>query len=425
VTDSGYSFDTFQATFTVDNVIYTSGELGTDADDIFVPESGWALDLSAGGDDTVVLSADEGVSDKANAVSVSSFTEGDKLFVEATGSDGTGWSGNALNVINGVQYANVATAGNSWDVGLNYLLDLEQGASYKLTFDAKGEAGRNIKAAVGKNGGDYANLSSEVTLTDSWQTFTVELDGMWFDTTADGGRAFFEMGAATGEVFIDNVQLHKAATSNQALELEFNDPSNLLVGEFGGAVPSFAQKENGSVAEDTLKVVKASGAETWAGVVLYQASNGSMLLDGSQTATMEVYAEQAGDLTLKVEKSSYAADYFGSTESVVEGWNTITFDLGGYTGTGSLNKVVLQFDTSAVGADQTYFINSLTFGNEVSEVNWSSEDGANLISNSDFQVNDVTITQDNGDSILTTGSGDNLLYLAVIEDALIDESDLI
>jgi len=60
----------------------------------------------------------------------------------------TGWIGNAFNVVDGVNSANVALAGNAWDVNLSQVLALEAGASYTLSFKARGTENRKLTAGI-------------------------------------------------------------------------------------------------------------------------------------------------------------------------------------------------------------------------------------------------------------------------------------
>ena len=48
----------------------------------------------------------------------------------------TGWSGNALNIVDGVSRADVGAAGNPWDVNLSGDVVLVPGADYTVTFTA-------------------------------------------------------------------------------------------------------------------------------------------------------------------------------------------------------------------------------------------------------------------------------------------------
>lgn len=131
-------------------------------------------------------------------------------------SGATGWIGNAVNVQtdngNAFNFANVASGGNAYDVNLSYVLEITQGKTYKLTFDASSDINRTMLAGIGLNEAPYTNTTQTVSLTPSIQTFTYE-----FTATEFGGansRIIFDMGADIGVVVIDNVILEETEPSN-------------------------------------------------------------------------------------------------------------------------------------------------------------------------------------------------------------------
>lgn len=125
--------------------------------------------------------------------------------------DTTGWIGNAANVVaqgpNYVNEANVAAAGNPWDVNLSQVLSLTAGTSYTFSFDAWTDATtgtRTVIAGIGLNEAPWTAVTETATLTDTPQTFTYT---MVAPVTSANNRVLFDMGAASGFVFLDNVSL--------------------------------------------------------------------------------------------------------------------------------------------------------------------------------------------------------------------------
>lgn len=121
------------------------------------------------------------------------------------------WYGNALNVQtdggNSYNFADVATAGNAFDVNLSQGLTLVQGEVYELKFDASTSAGntRTMVAGIGLAVAPFSADVQEVTLTETTQTFTLTLTAAGFG--GSDSRVLFDMGADTGIVVIDNVSL--------------------------------------------------------------------------------------------------------------------------------------------------------------------------------------------------------------------------
>jgi hypothetical protein len=122
------------------------------------------------------------------------------------------WEGNAFNVQteggNSFNFADVATAGNPFDVNLSQGdLDITQGETFTLSFDASTDAAtgsRPIIAGIGLFEAPFTNQSEEVVITSTTQNYVVELTANF---TSTNSRVLFDMGAATGVVVIDNVVL--------------------------------------------------------------------------------------------------------------------------------------------------------------------------------------------------------------------------
>lgn len=123
------------------------------------------------------------------------------------------WYGNAANVVdlggsNFVNQANVLAVGNPFDVNLSQNINLTSGLTYELTFTAFTDAttaSRNIIVGLGQNNAPWAALTSTTTLTATPQTFSYQYTINYGDAVGD--RVIFDLGAATGFVFIDNVSV--------------------------------------------------------------------------------------------------------------------------------------------------------------------------------------------------------------------------
>ncbi|WP_405202489.1 hypothetical protein [Dokdonia sp. LLG6352-1] len=119
------------------------------------------------------------------------------------------WFGNAFNVQedggNSFNFANVMVAGNAFDVNLSQGLEITQGATYTLTFDASSDGNRTLIAGIGLNEAPFEAVIETVNLTTTTQTFTLTLEASTFGSS--NSRVLFDMGAETGVVVIDNVSL--------------------------------------------------------------------------------------------------------------------------------------------------------------------------------------------------------------------------
>ena len=123
------------------------------------------------------------------------------------------WTGNAANPVdlgggNYVNQADVTSPGDAWNVNLSHPLALVAGKTYKLSYDAYTDATtatRTMVAGIGESGDNFDSLTDNPALTSTSQTFTYEYTVNYNDVA--NSRVLFDMGAATGFVFIDNVSL--------------------------------------------------------------------------------------------------------------------------------------------------------------------------------------------------------------------------
>ncbi|WP_298121572.1 T9SS type A sorting domain-containing protein [Flavobacterium sp.] len=123
------------------------------------------------------------------------------------------WTGNAANVVDlgagaYVNQANVTAVGNPYDVNLSQNIALENTKTYELSFDAFTDSAtgtRTMIVGLGQNNAPYIALTATSTLTATSQTFTYQFTVNYGEAVGD--RVIFDMGAATGYVFIDNVSV--------------------------------------------------------------------------------------------------------------------------------------------------------------------------------------------------------------------------
>ena len=109
------------------------------------------------------------------------------------------------NLGNTYYSVNVVTAGNTFDVNLSQKVEIIQGNTYTLTFDAWSDTNRSIIAGIGLSADPWTNNSQSVDLTSTRTTYTLTLAAS--DFGASNARVLFDSGAETGVVNIDNVSL--------------------------------------------------------------------------------------------------------------------------------------------------------------------------------------------------------------------------
>lgn len=238
------------------------------------------------------------------------------------------WYGNAANVVDlgggsYVNQANVGAAGNPWDVNLSQDVLLEDGKTYRFTFDAFTDAitgSRTIIAGLGQNNAPYSALTYTPTLTSSPQTFSYDITINYGNTVAD--RVIFDMGAAVGYVFIDNVSVVEVLP----LVLGFEPAESGSVGaEFGGMAPPVVEDGTGTNTTKVLKIVGNPSTDVWQGVNLTLTT--PVDLSTSQTMTMDVFFADPITFLVKVTGGSGAATVVAAAASHPGGsvWQTVSF----------------------------------------------------------------------------------------------------
>jgi PKD repeat protein len=99
----------------------------------------------------------------------------------------------------------VNAAGNPFDVNLSQKgLNLTQGTTYRLTFDAWSNVNRNMIVGIGLSGAPWTNQSITQNITTQVQSYTIDLVANF---SSANSRVLFDLGAAVGRVNIDNVKL--------------------------------------------------------------------------------------------------------------------------------------------------------------------------------------------------------------------------
>ena len=104
-------------------------------------------------------------------------------------------------------FFNVPSAGNPWDVNLTQKLEIVDGGTYVMTFDAWSDRTRTIVAGIGLSAAPFSSETETVTINTTRTTYTYTFTATGWGAT--DARVLFDNGAAAGEVYIDNVSLSK------------------------------------------------------------------------------------------------------------------------------------------------------------------------------------------------------------------------
>ena len=100
---------------------------------------------------------------------------------------------------------NVEAAGNVYDVNMSQKVELIEGNSYTLTFDAWSDTSRTIVAGIGLSGPPWTNTGAPLSITTTRTTYTFTYTAIGFGAT--DARVLFDIGGEVGLVNIDDVTL--------------------------------------------------------------------------------------------------------------------------------------------------------------------------------------------------------------------------
>lgn len=170
----------------------------------------------------------------------------------------------------------VTSAGNSFDVNISQKLEIIDGKTYTLTFDAWSDTNRAIVAGIGLSGGSFANNSVPVNITTTRTTYSLTLTANGFG--AIDARVLFDLGAEIGLVNLDNISL-------------FEGNGNLLTnGTFElGSAPWIV-----GVNDSAPAPIVTDGANTYYSVNVTSAGNA---FDVNVSQKLEIVAEETYVLT--------------------------------------------------------------------------------------------------------------------------------
>jgi len=128
-------------------------------------------------------------------------------------------------------------------VNVSQKLEIVQGNSYTLTFDAWSDVNRSIIAGIGLSGGNFANDSKPVAISTVRETYTLTLSSANFGAT--DARVLFDLNGENGMVNIDNVSLN-IVKDNLLVNGDFEAGSNPWIVGVDDNAPAPVVTDNGN-----------------------------------------------------------------------------------------------------------------------------------------------------------------------------------
>ena len=168
-------------------------------------------------------------------------------------------------------------AGEASSVNVSKKVEIINGNSYTLTFDAWSDRNRAIIAGIGLSSAPFNAITETIDITPERTTYSVTMEATFGDSDA---RVLFDLGAEVGLVNIDDVSL---INNNVATDLSFQVD---VYGDNEGtsSIPSY-QKLNDDT--DWYKIYDTKGTD----ILIVEKNDGSIWFAGgnSMDNVTEIY----------------------------------------------------------------------------------------------------------------------------------------
>lgn len=282
----------------------------------------------------------------------------------------------------------VKSSGAQTWAGTTLTADGTLGFAHKLPFDGVNtrmtvrvyspDSGIKVRLKVEDhaNNGVFVETDATTTKSNAWETLVFDFANpastpLDITKTYDKLSIFFDFGVAgAGKTYyFDDVSFDRFAT----LTFDASTVAYAFAG-FGGAEDSSVAVDPTNPLNKAVKVVKASGAQTWAGTTMSMGTSDFSLPRIPFTASdtrmlVRVYSPDAGiKVKLKVEDASNGSINVeqDATTTTSNAWETLLFDFatpvaGVVDLTKTYNKASIFFDFGVAGAGKTYYFDDVTF----------------------------------------------------------------
>ncbi|MEM7297611.1 MAG: DUF5011 domain-containing protein, partial [Bacteroidota bacterium] len=108
-----------------------------------------------------------------------------------------------------------ANANEPFTVNLSQEVAIEQGKTYKLSFNSSSDTDRSFIAGIGLNGGSFASSAETVNVTTTENRYELTLTAS-FGEAGVNNRVLFDLAGETGVVVLDNIALEEVESTTPA-----------------------------------------------------------------------------------------------------------------------------------------------------------------------------------------------------------------
>jgi hypothetical protein len=269
-------------------------------------------------------------------------------------------------------------------VSLKQNLTLLAETDYLLSFDARSDDGRDIIVGLGLDAAPWTNAVETVSLTNEWTRYTLNLTTAGFG--GENNRLFFDMGAAAGQVQLDNISLIIATADNNGDAAATTQTNGIATIDFETVGNNYTWQtfENGSNpglnivinpvqdgvndSDNVAKVTALTSGQPWAGVQSAHGDFGPLTLDiSNSTIKIMVYKSVISDVGIKFAIANDSAQpEIKVANTLVDQWEELTFDFSGYIGLVeaiNIDQIIIfpDFDTNGRSQDNIVYFDNIRF----------------------------------------------------------------
>ncbi len=200
------------------------------------------------------------------------------------------------SVVSDELYVDITSGGTSGDWNVQLIqggLVIEEGMNYTISFLARADSPRNIKAILGEEGGDYTSYGEmDISLTTTMTKYSLSF--IMEEETDEAARFQVNMGLDNVNVYLDNISVYERAGPG-VLNIE----GELL--------------ENGDFSD---------GLEGWSanfnegGVGSYDASSGELLVDITNGGTDDWHVQLSQSPLLIKKNQNYTVSFYARADAL-------------------------------------------------------------------------------------------------------------
>ncbi|MCL3782630.1 hypothetical protein EMN47_19770 [Prolixibacteraceae bacterium JC049] len=283
---------------------------------------------------------------------------------------------NGMNISDKVAQSHKAAGAETW--GGSFLtfenpMDFSVNKTLKVkVWSPKSGAVVRVKLEHLTDGGIFAELDATTTVANEWEELSYDFSSIDVNQQFHKLVIFFDFGN-TGDdskYYFDDLKLSPSVVPTESMVQNFEGeaPAFTVFGNIAGIeVIDNPDKTGSNQTDKVAKMVKTSGAETWAG--MFFETGAPLDLDTYSKIKVKTWSPKSGVVVkLKLENADASITHeVDVNTTVADAWETLTYDFSGAPKADYV-KVVLFFDFGNNGDDSVYYFDEIALANDDTSV---------------------------------------------------------